>query len=295
MEYAQFIKPPIPLAKQVDLLRRRGMQISDQNVAEQFLLHLNYYRFSGYALHFEIFKDRRRTHHFKSSTSFSKVIELYEFDSQLRALLFQYIEPVEVAFRATICYELSIKTGNPHWHLDQNRYKEGFDFSRLIEDCRREYDRSDEIFIQSHRLKYGKKSLPPAWMMSEILSIGLWSIIFKNLTAAEAKKSIALHFNTKPYFLESWIHSISVLRNLCAHHCRIWNRTFTIRPKLHSYQKSLIDNDKKVASLIVVLLHLLKTLNKNSEFENALIALLNAKPDIPRDKMGFTKEIMKGF
>lgn len=287
MESFQFNKPPISLAEQVDLLRGRGMKISDKRNAEQFLLRLNYYRFSGYALHFEIFKDRKRTHQFKSDCTFEEVVELYEFDSQLRALLFHYIELIEVAFRAIICYELATRTNDPHWNLDRKNYNKRFNFTRLLDDCRHEYDRSDEIFIKSYKQKYGKESLPPTWMMSEILSIGLWSLIYKNLTDTEAKKVIAVYFNTKPYFLESWIHSISVLRNLCAHHCRIWNRNFTILPRLHDYQKCLVSNDRKLAALTTVIQHLLTSIERNILFEKDLQSLLETFPLIPRDKMGF--------
>ena len=84
-----FKKPPLSLAGQVGLLESRGMIISDRSTAEEALLRLNYYRFSGYALHFEIFKDRQRTHQFKPGTTFDAVLQLYEFDTRLRALLFR--------------------------------------------------------------------------------------------------------------------------------------------------------------------------------------------------------------
>ena len=87
MSKVPFTKPPLSLADQVALLKQRGMQIPDQELAEDTLLRLNYYRFSGYALHFEVFQDRQRTHQFKAGTSFDAVMSLYEFDTQLRPLL----------------------------------------------------------------------------------------------------------------------------------------------------------------------------------------------------------------
>ncbi len=287
MSQAQFIKPPLSLPRQVALLRNRGMQISDQKAAEDTLLWLNYYRFSGYALHFEIFKNRKRTHTFKPGTTFEQVVELYEFDTRLRALLFRYIEPVEVAFRATVCYELSIQTNDPHWYLDRSRYVTQFRFQEFQQACQSEFDRSKEVFIKSYRTKYNTPPLPPAWIMSEILSIGRWSLLFRHLADKVAKKAVARHFATNPRHLQSWIHSLSVLRNLCAHHCRIWNRSFTINPALPNKLKPLVNNNAKLAALTIVLTHLLKPLGKNTAFQDDWNALLAAFPYVPQGKMGF--------
>lgn len=287
MSGVPFAKPALSLSQQVDLLRSRGMTITHEQEAEETLLRLNYYRFSGYALHFEEFQNRQRTHRFKPGISFDQVVNLYEFDTCLRVLLFRYIEPVEVAFRAAICYELAIRTQNPHWYLERDMYDDRFDYDRLVTDCQRDYDRSDEVFAKSYREKYGSPALPPAWMMSEILSIGKWSLIFKNLVDGEHKKAVSHHFSTKPYYLESWIHSLSVLRNLCAHHCRIWNRNFTIPPALPEKLRHLVIGNARLAAPIVVLTHLLKTLGKNIEFQSNWDGLLARFPDVPRDKMGF--------
>ena len=168
------------------------MQVTDQKRAESVLLRLNYYRFTGYALHFEAFVDGQRTHQFRSGTDFDAVVSLYEFDTRLRWLLFRYIEPVEVAFRAVLCYELSMFTGDPHWYINPHLYDNRFHFGRLWDDCEREYNRrTDEVFIQSYRAKHDSPALPPAWMMSEILSIGTWSKIFEHLADNKARRAVA--------------------------------------------------------------------------------------------------------
>ncbi|MBW7863380.1 MAG: Abi family protein [Candidatus Hydrogenedentes bacterium] len=285
-----FSKPPLTLSGQIALLKSRGMQVDDDLAAENVLLRLNYYRFSGYALHFEIFQDGQRTHNFKPGTLFDDVVNLYEFDTRLRALLFCYIEPVEVAFRAVLCYELSLLTGDPHWYLDPGMYDERFDLGRLWDDCETEYQRrSDEVFIESYRSKYSFPPLPPAWMMSEILSIGRWSKVFQHLADQNARKAVARQFNTKPYYLQSWIHALSVLRNLCAHHSRIWNRNFTISPALPSPIKARVLSNTKLAVFVAVLESLLTPLGKEIEFQRGWNALLTEFPLVPLDKMGFSQ------
>ncbi|NLE26820.1 MAG: Abi family protein [Clostridiaceae bacterium] len=281
-----FKKPPLSLAGQVGLLESRGMIISDRSTAEEALLRLNYYRFSGYALHFEIFKDRQRTHQFKPGTTFDAVLQLYEFDTRLRALLFRYLEPVEVAFRGAICFELSTMYNAPHWYLDRTMYEPRFDYDRFEEECRREVQRSDEIFITSYLAKYRQPNLPPSWMISEIISLGRWSKIYSHLRDKAAQKRIASHFLTKPYFLVSWMHCLSVLRNLCAHHCRIWNRNFTIRPSLPKKLKQLTQGNERLGALVIVLTHLLKPLRKNLPFQQDWKALLTEFPEVPSGEMG---------
>jgi abortive infection bacteriophage resistance protein len=266
------------------------MLIHDEAQAREALLRINYYRFSGYALHFEVHINGQRTHTFKEGTTFDAVINLYEFDTRLRALLFSYIEPVEVAFRTALCYELSIQTEDPYWYRDRNRYDKNFNFNGLISTCKREYERSEETFIKSHKDKYGSSSLPPGWILTEILSMGQWSKIYKNLLDPEAKKDVARHFDTKPHFLESWIHALSVLRNLCAHHCRIWDRNFAIKPKLPTSLKASVLNNARIAALTLVLTHLLKPLEKNLKFHGDLDAMLAAFPEVPRSNMGFPQE-----
>lgn len=290
MNKVPYTKMPLPLSLQVALLRSRGMEIRDGGLAEDTLLRTNYYRFSGYALHFEEFANKERTHRFKPGTTFEAVIRLYEFDTQLRALLFRYIEPLEVAFRAAICNELSVRTHNPHWYLERTMYLSSYDFQGMEQECEREYCRSDEIFIKRYREKYCSPKLPPAWMMSEVLGLGRWSKLYAHLVDRDVQKAIAHHFATKTHYLKSWIHSLSVLRNLCAHHCRIWNRTFRISPQLPKQLKPLARDNRKLAAQVIVLTHLLKPLGRNSAFDGDWRALLDEFPDVSLPKMGFLEE-----
>jgi len=283
-----FSKPPLSLADQVALLKNRGMLIADEKAAENALLHLNYYRFSGYALHYELFSGGQRTHQFAAGTRIEDVLYLYDFDSRLRALLFRFIEPVEVAFRAAVCHELCTRTNDSHWHLNPGMYDNRFHFNRLRNDCEEESERNkDEVFIRSYRIKYDQPPLPPAWMMSEILSIGRWSKIYAHLASHEAKQAVAGVFSTKPHYLQSWIHALSVLRNLCAHHSRIWNRSFKIKPALPKAFKASGSGHTRLAAQVFVLKSLLAPLEKDGEFRREWNALMDAFPGVPRRNMGF--------
>ncbi len=284
-----FTKPPTTPECQVQLLRSRGMAIEDEHTAVRFLENVNYYRFCGYALHFEIFENRTRTHQYKKGSSFNDVCTLYEFDSELRTLLFSSIEHIEVAFRTAVCLELCLGYNDSHWYLKKDVYNLSvFSYDVFIDGCRKEFFRSREIFVQSYKDKYSTPELPAAWMLTEVLSIGKWSKIFGGLKNTDDQKAIARRMNATPWHLQSWMHSISYLRNLCAHHCRIWNRTFQIRVNLTKRQKQSVVYPTKMAALCTVMADLLTTLGRKEAFKNQLIELFEKYPGVPILKMGFT-------
>ena len=212
------------------------MKIENQENAKKILLWNNYYRVSGYAIHFEIFKDRRKTHKFKKEASFNKVIDLLQFDSQLRQLILRHIEILEIAFRSRFCYEMAMNTGDSHWHLDTTLFtsSDRWQHSEFIRICEQEAKRSHEIFIKSYQDKYSNPPEPASWIMTEIVSFGRWSKLYSNLKERGHKKLISNAFDVSPREMESWIHGLSLVRNLCAHHSRIWNRNFTTSLEIRS-------------------------------------------------------------
>ena len=92
-----FSKPATTHAQQVELLRERGMVFDDFGTAEFYLEHLNYYRLSAYWLPFEA---DHKTHRFQPNTRFERVLNLYVFDRELRLLVLDAIERVEVSVRS---------------------------------------------------------------------------------------------------------------------------------------------------------------------------------------------------
>jgi len=263
------------------------MLVDDSTKASLFLNRVSYYRFSGYALHFEIFKSNKRTHLFKPGTTFSDVVRIYEFDSTLRSILFSYIELIEIAFRTAVCNELALKYGNPHWYLNKSLYNLNvFKFDTFVKDCESEFERSREIFIQNYKEKYPGE-LPPVWMMAEILSIGKWSKVYGGLSNSADKDLVGKKMNAPSFRLQSWMHGLSFLRNLCAHHCRIWNRNLPINPNLTKRQKLGIVYHDRIAGVCTIMADLLTPLGKKDAFKKEIVDLLTNNTDVPLIKLGF--------
>lgn len=286
----EYNSPPTTIEKQIEIISQRGININDYEQAKEFLSRVSYYRFCGYALHYEIFHDRQRTHRYKEECNFEDVVKLYEFDSNLRKLLFTSIETIEIAFRTQLCLRVSLKENNSHWILNSELFKDESEHSKFLKSCYNETGRSKEIFIENYKSKYSKPDLPAVWMLIEIVSFGPWSRLYKNLKDHEIKKDVAKYFKLTPYLLESWIHSLTVIRNQCAHHSRIWNRSLTIKPamtrKMDLIYGTELKRQKRIIIVLDIIAELLKPLNKYEEFIEELNILLDKYSKIPLEPMG---------
>jgi abortive infection bacteriophage resistance protein len=118
----QFNEPDTTYIQQMDLLEQRGMMLDDANLAEFYLKHLSYYRLSNYWIPFEV---DRQTRQFKPGTRFEDVIRLYMFDRQLRLLILEAVERIEVSVRSQWAYHLGNKHG-PHAHLDESLFDQKY-------------------------------------------------------------------------------------------------------------------------------------------------------------------------
>lgn len=287
---AVFSKPPLPLNEQVALLLKRGMIIDKPDEAAEFLGEVNYYRFSGYALYFEGFENQERTHVFKAGTRFEDVRRLYEFDSALRSLFFDAIEPVEIAFRTAVCLESSLYYNNSHWYQDQTIFTERFNYKKFLSFCKDEVAGSRELFIESYLAHYSAPALPPGWMLTEILTLGKWSLMYASLKERILRKHISDRFDCSERELKSWMHGITFLRNLCAHHSRLWNRSFPIRVLIRNDWDNVLSRPDRAGVFIPLLFHLHNQLSGDSRIEGKLRSLKTSFPEIDLDQIGLMAE-----
>ena len=295
----KFQKPPLNIDAQINLLQQRGLIIKDKDFAYHFLQFVSYYRLSQYTYTFE-FKnpDGTRTHKFKENISFQNIVDLYVFDSKLRSHMMNAIERIEIAFRTRLIYIMSIRHG-AHWYMNPDLFTDKLDHNDFIDHVKKECGQSAiigsfkekkrESFIKHYFKKYNYPSLPPCWMVSEILSLGRWSYIFSCIKNREDQKNISTSFNLHYKILNSWIQSIAYLRNLCAHHNRIWNRTFVISPRLTTSLEKYLQNNKKLAAQATILNYLLKVTTPNTKWSERLINFLNINQNIKIIEMGFNK------
>lgn len=282
----QFSKPPKTFDEQLDLLVARGMVVDDPDRAERYLSHLNYYRLAAYWLPFE---QDHPTHRFKPNTRFNTVLEHYIFDRELRLLVMDAIERVEVSLRTRWAYHLS-HTYGPHVHLDAAIHKQGrWSHQDNVAALQEVVRRSSEVFIR-HFDGYDEE-LPPLWAVCEIMTLGQLSKWYANLRYSRDRNAIAAVYGLDEVNLVSFLHHLSTVRNLCAHHSRLWNREFAFawkRPlrKPADLHLNFHADGKRLYNTLVMLAYLMDMINPHG-WKQRLNQLFTKHPEVSSRPMGF--------
>lgn len=220
-------KPALTIQQQIAQLQQRGMIINDIAAATHYLGYINYYRLSAYWL---IFESDHVTHTFRQGTTFEQVFNLYIFDRELRLLVLDAIERIEVAIRSQFSHQLSHQYG-AHPHLISALFKASWDYAHNFSQLQKDAKASKESFAQHLLAKY-TEPLPPIWATVEIMTLGQLSKWYANLQSGADRNQIAHLFDFDEVNLVSFLHHITTIRNHCAHHSRLWNREFIFTFKL---------------------------------------------------------------
>ena len=228
----KYDKQPINIPQQLQILKQRGLLVSDPSEAIEILNSISYFRLASYWQSFEV--QDSDSHEFIRGSRFEDVVNLYLFDKKLRSLIFSAIQDVEIALRTRIIQHFSLRYG-AFWFMDSTLFKNEVIFSNCLDNITKEVKRSTEVFLKVHFEKYDEPALPPVWKTMEVASFGTLSKLFCNFKDVEVKKEVAKSFGLPQYsYLESWMKSISALRNCCAHHGRLWNKRFPLIPQMPS-------------------------------------------------------------
>ena len=284
-----YTKQPLTISDQIALLKSRGLTFSDEKAAESFLGQVSYFRIAAYLRPME---SDKQTHQFKAGATFENAIALYEFDNDLRQLLFAAIQRIEVALRSKITHHFSMQHG-AFWFTEMSLHESEHRFLENLTSLDREVVRSKEDFIKEHFSKYDKPEFPPAWKTLELASLGTLSKLYYNFADNNVKKKIAREFNLPQHeVLESWMRSLSALRNYCAHHSRLWNRMLTSPPQLSiNLRGNWIANRQvdanKLYAVLCCIVYWLDSLQYGSDFKLKFKTILNKYPSIDTSAMGF--------
>ena len=275
--------------QQIDILKERGLLIDDVEQAIEVLDSISYFRLAGYWRHFEA---NGLTHQFKVGSRFADVINFYSFDKQLRSLLFTAIQTIEISVRTKIIKHFALKFG-PFWFMDENYATNEVRFAANLAVIRKEVSRSHDDFIIEHFRKYSEPDLPPVWKTLEVISMGTLSKIYANFGDATAKHAVAREFGLNHHkFLRSWLECLAVLRNCCAHHSRLSNRVFPVKPMMPERMPNtwIVDFSFRAQTLYPQLCYVVYWLNSIST-DNTLVAdfkrLLEKHPSVHPHLLGF--------
>ena len=310
MKYA---KPWLSTDEQLDQLAVRGLRVSDRDKALDYLNRIGYYRLSGYWFAFRersgpccVLDQPRPTKpqskgetialdNFRPGASFQNAVDLYVFDKQLRLLVLDALERVEIALRVDVSYTLG--------QLDAFAYLNGglfhTGFSQILSKdsgVTRHHEwlgkhaqligRSKEDFVNHNKAKYG---LPLAiWVACEVWDFGTLSTLYGGMRESE-QDAISVKYGVgNGRTFATWLRSLNYLRNVCAHHSRLWNRNIVDQPKLPAAANmpwvAPFENNVHARArcylLICMLRHLLQVVNPTSSWPQRMKAHLQTFPNL---------------
>ena len=280
----RFSKPSKSIPDQVKLLKQRGMVVGNTQETEIFLKHVSYYRLRAYLVPFEKPGETSGKHFFKVNTKFEDVQVLYDFDRELRLLMLDAIERIEIALRSEWANYMAIQFG-PHGYLQETHYADVTKFhsdKRILEN---EYRRSQDDFTRYYRDNFSTPNLPPVWMATELMSFGTLSKFIKNLNESTRKRIARSFIPEKSHTLNegvlfSFIHHLCIVRNICAHHGRLWNRKIPVPFGLPRRPRDLsdaisCDNQNgewvKPYNTLVMINHLLTSIVPDNDWKKRLL------------------------
>ncbi len=298
-------KPPMTVDALIDQLMERGLSIDDTERARRYLRHIGYYRLSPYLIPFQ---QRGGSHIIRRGTTLDDVINLYVFDRDLRQIVMDALERVEIAVRASLSDYMSNTYTNPHWYLDVRHFANGdkhAGFLQLVEETCDEQLRSkpdpgqDNLehrsALEHYLTKYASPELPPSWLMIETLTLGQLRGVYSNLKARHDKTEIAAVVGLTQPVLESWLQTYVRVRNICAHHGRLWNVGLGVYPAIPTSSKvrwlevegALPEaSQKRLYPVLVSLQSILATVSPHSHWSHRLQRLVDSRPAMNLRGMG---------
>lgn len=235
-------KKILSLQDQIKSLEDAGMKISDMGKLETALTTVGYYRLRGYMFPFYDNANKK----YQPNTSFDTILSLYSFDQELSLLLTDILTKIEVALRARIV-EALLLSQNALVYLDATYFDDKLKYWQNLSSISNEVSRSSDAFIL-HNLNNHDGQMP-IWAVVEVMSFGTLSKLIKSLGYSSHHSTIPIYQTFASHYqypsdkhgvllipntdmLSSWIHTAVILRNMCAHNARIYNRPFTVKPQI---------------------------------------------------------------
>lgn len=217
------LKLHLPYTEQIGLLRARNLAITDAAAALAALQRIGYYRLVGYWFPLRRPDPNNRTgrlDEFQDGATFELAVDLYNFDRALRLLVLDAIERIEVAVRVDVAHLLGKRHRLAHEcpALMDARFRHTEWFKRYNEALQK---KAKEDFVAHHIQRYNGRM--PIWVATETWDFGLLSKFYAGLKYKDQQR-IAQRYRIDGPTLGSWLRALNFVRNVSAHHSRLWNR-----------------------------------------------------------------------
>ena len=277
-----FTKKSLTILEQIDSTKSKyNINITDEKLAHHYFSHCNYYKLRGYWLFYEEMSTL--------NIDFEKVVNLYEFDRELRNTFLKHIERVESSIKSIFTNYLTVKYKDSHIHTKEHIFENKLFYQKSYKQLVSSFSKSTEIYAKHFKKKYDEP-LPPLWVSVEMMTFGEISKWYKNLNIKD-RKEIAKKYNLKERILTTFLFHLTEVRNISAHHSRLWNKKLSKGFQVPSNLKIYPNDNFKVYHTMIMLDYLLYQIGFNNKktIIDEIVELLN-KYNIPLKYMGFPKE-----
>jgi len=245
-------KPALTRKEMISLLKNRNLKFNSESNAIEILKRLNYQKLMVYR-----FKFLEDSINFIPNTTFENIYDLYKFDRDLKFLILELVESVELALRTQIAYELGHKY-SIHCHFENNIFLNPDFHNNLLSKLSYKFDMSNidrPLIIVYHQNKY--KDQLPIYKFIELLTLGQLSKVFKNLKIEDRDLITKTYYKNRYHkinskHLTSWFLTITEVRNICAHHEKLYNRIFEISPLKHKDWKDISNKTSKGKEIFTI-------------------------------------------
>lgn len=267
--------------EQVENLKSIGLIVDDEAYAKKILNDISYFRLvKAYSLNL-----KTKNGCYNKQTTFKEIVDLYLFNANLRQIIFPEIEKVEINVRCRLANFFAEQYGVLGYLQAENFANENY-HAEFLKDINEEIGRNSKApFVRNFRENYEGGYLP-IYALVEVFSFGTLSKFYKNMLNKD-KKAIAKTFGVGYTYFESWLESISYVRNICAHYGRIYNAKLSKTPILYKeYTQAGIGNNR-IYGVLLCLKHLLKNDTHWNLFVDNIELLFDKYGCVQISTMGF--------
>ena len=275
------------VCSQLNRLADMGMAIPDREQAAHSLLHIGLHRLSNYWQPFQVRPEGGRERNFRAGTEFGHVIAHYSFDRHLRSTIADALGQIEVSARALWAGHLT-EEGGDQSHLNPALFT-GHDYQEKLEELRQNYQRTAEP--GGH--EWNDATI---WEITEAMSFGQLSRWYNAILLRRTRNAIARHYQLNHRMLSSILFNMAHLRNICAHHGRLWNRNLYTGLRIPNFLAAYCNPEAEdgLYDRLVIIAYLMDVIDPRGYWKSGLVDLMVSYPAISKDRMGFPEnwEIM---
>ena len=245
-------QPPMTIDEQVENLKSIGLIVDDEEYAKKILNDISYFRLvKAYSLNL-----KPKNGCYDKQTTFKEIVALYLFNANFRQIIFPEIEKVEINVRCRVANFFAEQYGVLGYLQAENFADENY-HAQFLKDIHAELGpHSTAPSVRNFRENYEGGNLP-IYALVEVFSFGTLSKFYKNMLNKD-KKAIAKSFGVGYTYFESWLESISYVRNICAHYGRIYNAKLSKTPILYKEYTQVGIGNNRIYGVLLCLKHLLK-------------------------------------